>query len=227
MYCDRKVGAVIAAAGSSARMGGADKMMAALGGEPILARVTDVFESCLLVDEIILVVNEENLGPARRLKEKLGWPKVSIALGGRRRQDSVIAGLKQLSICYWVVIHDGARPFVTQSLIEGGLAAAQETGAAVAAVPVTDTIKLAGDGRFVSETLPRERLWAVQTPQVFRYDLIMDAYRRLDGEVTDDASAVERLGGRVKLYPGAYDNMKITTPLDLEIAGVLVRRHGK
>jgi 2-C-methyl-D-erythritol 4-phosphate cytidylyltransferase len=126
-----------------------------------------------------------------------------------------------------VVIHDGARPLVTKELIEGGLKAAQETGAAVAAVPVTDTIKIADDDRIVHQTPPRQNLWAVQTPQVFRPDIIARAYEQANGEVTDDASLVEGLNYKVKLYMGSYDNIKITSPHDLALAEVLLKKHGK
>ncbi len=227
MYRGERVGAVIAAAGQSERMGGVDKMMALIGGEPVLARAVSVFQGAALIDRISLVVSEENLAEAERLARDGGWSKVSVLPGGRRRQNSVVAGLGRLADCAWAVIHDGARPLVSEGLIRRGLEAAEETGAAVAAIPVIDTIKLAGEDRLVRETPPRECLWAVQTPQVFRYGLITEAYSCLDGEVTDDAAAVERLGGRVRLYPGAYDNIKITAPLDLEIAEVLWRRHGE
>ncbi len=136
------------------------------------------------------------------------------------------AGLKQLKDCQWVVIHDGARPLVTKDLIERGLSEAKDTGAAVAALPVTDTIKIAGDDRIVQQTPLRQNLWAVQTPQVFRFDIIAQAYKKAKGEVTDDASLVERLGYKVKLYMGAYDNIKITNPDDLALAEVLLKKHG-
>ena len=137
------------------------------------------------------------------------------------------AGLKQLNQCHWVVIHDGGRPLVTEDLIDRGLKAVRETGAAVAAVPVTDTIKVAGDDRIVRETPPRGNLWAVQTPQVFRFDIIAKAYQQVKAEVTDDATLVEGLGYKVKLYMGAYDNIKVTTPDDLVLAEVLWQKHGK
>jgi len=120
-----------------------------------------------------------------------------------------------------VIIHDGARPLVTRELIEEGLKAAQETGAAVAAVPVTDTIKIADDDRIVHQTPPRQNLWAVQTPQVFRIDIITNAYQKAKGEATDDASLAEQAGYKVKLYMGSYDNIKITTTNDLLIAEAL------
>jgi len=121
-----------------------------------------------------------------------------------------------------VVIHDGARPLVTGDLIEHGIEAARETGVAVAAVPVTDTIKVAGEDRVVQQTPLRRNLWAVQTPQVFRFDIITEAYHRAKGEVTDDASLVEQLGYKVKLYMGSYDNIKVTTPNDLVLAVLII-----
>ena len=227
MENEQQVGAVIVAAGWSQRMGGMDKMLALLGGKPVLAWAVDVFQQCKLIDQIVVVVSKQSLGRCRQLVAERGWSKVSVCAGGRRRQDSVAAGLGQLSRCQWVVIHDGARPLVTEGLIEHGLKVAGETGAAIAAVPVTDTIKVAGDDRVVQRTLPRGNLWAVQTPQVFRFDIITEAYRRVEAEVTDDASLVEQLGYKVKLYMGSYDNIKITTPDDLALAEILWHKHGK
>ncbi len=220
-----KVGAVIAAAGESQRMEGLDKILAPLGGKLILARVVSVFQSCELIDEIAIVLARKNLTLGRGLVEGQGFSKVSgVYEGGCRRQDSVKIGLKKLNDCEWVVIHDGARPLVTHDLIRRGLAAARETGAAVAAVPATDTIKAAGEDMLVRVTPPRHEIWAVQTPQVFRFDVIERAYREVNAEVTDDASLVEKLGYPVKLYLGAYDNIKITTPLDLFLAEALFQK---
>ena len=222
----QKVGAIIVAAGESQRMGGIDKVFATLGGEPLLARATYAFQKSPLVDQIVTVVSGENKEKCQHLVAGEEWSKVSdVCLGGRRRQDSVAAGLKRLDPCDWVIIHDGARPLVTVELVKDGLEAARETGAAVAAVPVTDTIKMAGNDRIVQQTPPRPNLWAVQTPQVFRYDIITEAYRRARGDVTDDASLVEQLGCKVKLYMGSYDNIKVTTPDDLAIAEVLWQKH--
>ena len=222
----QKVGAVIAAAGESQRMGEVDKVFALLGGKPVLIRVVDAFQGCNPVGQIIVVLSEQNLERGRQLVAEQGWSKVvDVCAGGRRRQDSVATGLRRLSNCDWVVIHDGARPLVTVDLINRGLEAAKETGGAVAAVPVTDTIKLAGDDRIVRQTPPRQNLWAVQTPQVFCIDIVTEAYSRANGDVTDDASLVEQLGYRVKLYMGAYDNIKITTPDDLALAEVLWQKH--
>ena len=222
----QKVGVVIAAGGSSQRMGKTDKLLALLGGKPLLARVIDACQRCHLVDQIVVVVNEENLERCRRLVDEGGWSRVTdVCPGGERRQDSVAAGLKRLDRCDWVVIHDGARPLLTVDLIERGLEAAKETGAAVAAVPAKDTIKVAGDDRIVHQTPPRQNLWAVQTPQVFRIGIITEAYSRANEDVTDDASLVEQLGYKVKLYMGSYDNIKVTTPDDLALAELLWQKY--
>jgi 2-C-methyl-D-erythritol 4-phosphate cytidylyltransferase len=219
---NQKVFAIIVAAGESRRMNGIDKVLAPLGGRPVISHVLDVFDSCGLIDNIVLVVNEKSLEQCRKLIAGLSTP-IDVCLGGKRRQDSVAAGLQKLKDCDWVVIHDGARPLVTKELIKEGLKAAKETGAAVAAVPVTDTIKIAGDDRIVHQTPPRQNLWAVQTPQVFRPGIISKAYQQATEEATDDAALVEQAGYKVKLYMGSYDNIKITTPQDLLIAEALIK----
>jgi 2-C-methyl-D-erythritol 4-phosphate cytidylyltransferase len=206
-------------------MGGIDKVFAPLGGRPALSYVLDAFEKCEAVSQIIVVVSQANVAKCRELIAEKKYSKpIEVCAGGKRRQDSVAAGLKQLKDCDWVVIHDGARPLVTKELIERGLEVAKETGAAVAAVPVTDTIKTAGDDRIVRQTPPRQNLWAVQTPQVFRAAIISKAYQKAKGDVTDDASLVEALGNRVKLYMGSYDNIKITSANDMLVAEVLLKR---
>ncbi len=228
MIGSEKVGSVIAAAGASQRMLGVDKIFADLDGAPVISRVLTTCQECNAVDQIIVVINQDNLERMKNLAASISWPKLSgIYEGGERRQDSVIRGLEMLQDCRWVVIQDGARPLVTTELITQGLEAAAETGAAIAAVPVTDTIKIAGDNLIIQGTPPRRNLWAVQTPQVFRFDIIEAAYKQLKVDVSDDAGAVERLGYTVKLYQGSYDNIKITTPDDLAIAGVLWRKHGR
>jgi 2-C-methyl-D-erythritol 4-phosphate cytidylyltransferase len=226
MVPDRVV-AIIVAAGESRRMGGVDKAFTLLGGKPVLARAVDAFQKCGSVHQIVLVVNEQTLERCRQLVAESGWSKVTdVCPGGKRRQDSVAEGLSHLSHCDWVIIHDGARPLLTVDLIEHGLEAARETGAAVAAVPVTDTIKVAGDDRIVHQTPPRRNLWAVQTPQVFRFDIIAEAYHQAKVEVTDDASLVEQLGYKVKLYMGSYVNIKVTAPDDLALAEILWQKQG-
>jgi len=209
-------------------MDGIDKVFAPLGGKPVIFYVLDAFEECESISQIVVVVSKDNVAKCRELIAEKKYAKpIEVCAGGKRRQDSVVAGLKRLDACDWVVIHDGARPLVTRELIERGLEVAQETGAAVAAVPVTDTVKIADDDQIVLETPPRQNLWAVQTPQVFRFDIISKAYQKAAGDVTDDASLVERLGHKVKLYMGSYDNIKITNPDDLILAGVLLKKNGK
>jgi len=228
MINQQKVGAIIAAAGESQRMGGVGKVFATLGGKPILTRVIDVFQECKPIDQVVVVVSQQNIEAAQQLVKEHGWSKVTqVCPGGERRQDSVAAGLSSLTDCQWVVIHDGARPLVTGNLIQRGLEEAKETGAAIAAVPVTDTIKVAMDDMIVQGTPPRHSLWAVQTPQIFRFDIITEAYQKAKYEATDDSALVEQAGYKVKLYMGAYDNIKITTPEDLSLAEILLQKRGR
>jgi 2-C-methyl-D-erythritol 4-phosphate cytidylyltransferase len=222
-----KIAAIIAAAGTSSRMDGRDKIFADLGGVPVLARSVEVFENSDLIHEIVVVVHPDNLGAAEALRQKRGWRKVSAVVpGGARRQDSVSAALAALGESDWLLIHDGARPLLPPELISRGLEAARETGAAIAAVPVKDTIKLAGPDGVVVGTPPRQSLRLVQTPQVFRTDLIRRAYAANPPDVTDDAALVERIGGQVRLFDGDYVNIKITTPEDLALAALLLKKHG-
>ena len=222
-----KVAVVIVAAGAGKRMEGIDKVLVLLGGEPLLLRATRPFQQCPAVSQIVVVISGEKEQQCRALVAGPDWTKVTdICLGGDRRQDSVAAGLKRLGEFDWVIIHDGARPLVTVDLIERGLEAARETGAAAAAVPVTDTIKAVDANGIVRQTLPRQNLMAVQTPQVFRFDVIQIAHHQDTDDVTDDASLVERLGHKVKLYMGSYDNIKVTTPADLALAEIILRRRG-
>jgi len=169
------------------------------------------------------VLRAKDLERGRRLLREYNWAKVkAVCPGGERRQDSVAEGLKRLEDCEWVVVHDGARPCLTPELIEKGLAEAKETGAAIAAVPVKDTIKEV-EGGFVKLTPGRETLWAAQTPQVFRFELLAQAHEKISDEVSDDALMVEKLGHRVRVYPGSYTNVKVTTPEDLELAEIILR----
>lgn len=225
MYKSQSVGAIIVAAGRGERMRGIDKIFAPLCGISVLERITRTINGSPCVDRLVIVLAQDNVMRGKQLLKDKNFTKLAeVAPGGPRRQDSVEAGLKNLDSCKWVIIHDGARPLLAPELISDGLEAAQESGAAVAAVPVTDTIKLADDGGYVKETLPRPRLWAVQTPQVFRFDIISKAYEKTAPDVTDDAALVEATGTRIKLYMGTYDNIKITTPADLALAEILCRR---
>ncbi len=215
------LGAVIVAAGTSRRMAGMNKLFASLMGKPLLAWSVDTCQRSSLVRQIVLVLNHKDLARGQRLKEKRAWSKVTLWPGGPRRQDSVREGLKQVRDCDWVMIHDGARPFLTPDLMENGLRIGKKTGAAVAAVPAKETIKLASGGKLIKETLRRDRLWVAQTPQIFSFDVITKAYENLKVEVTDDATAVERLGYKAYLYVGDYANIKVTTREDWALARII------
>ncbi len=219
----RTLGAVIVAAGTSRRMCGVNKLFASLRGKPVLAWSVDTCHGFDLVQQIVLVLNDKDFDRGQTLRKQKDWVKVTVCPGGARRQDSVKEGLRQLKDCDWVVIHDGARPFLTPGLIEDGLKIVGETGAAVAAVPVKDTIKLSDRRNLISETLDRDRLWLAQTPQIFSFDIITRAYRNLTTEVTDDSEAVKQLGHKAKLYMGDYQNIKITTLEDLKLARIIAR----
>ncbi|MFW6118597.1 MAG: 2-C-methyl-D-erythritol 4-phosphate cytidylyltransferase [Chloroflexota bacterium] len=216
-----KLGVVVVAAGTSQRMAGINKLFASLKGKPLLTWSVDTCQRYSLVKQIVLVLNDEDLARGQKLKEVRGWSKVALCPGGPRRQDSVREGLKQIRDCDLIIVHDGARPFLTLDLIEDGLKAVGETEGAVAAVPVKDTIKLATDEKLVGKTLQRDRLWAAQTPQIFSLDVLTKAYESLAAEVTDDAAAVERLGYNVQLYMGDYRNIKVTTAEDLALARII------
>lgn len=231
MYSKEKViSAVIPAAGKGSRMGMAqNKQYLELLGKPVLARTIQAFEDCSLVDDVVIIVNEADVKYcSESIVERYGFSKVrAVAAGGVSRQQSVYNGLQKVSgHCGIVLIHDGARPFIDDSSIAACITAAEESGAACAAVPVKDTIKRADVSGFVDETVDRSSLWSIQTPQAFQYDLIMEAHRRavLDGYCgTDDAVLVERLGHRVKLVTCSYYNIKITTKEDLAIAEGICR----
>jgi len=221
--------AVIPAGGQGKRMGrGAPKQFALLGGMPILMHTLRKFLESDAIDEIVLVVPAADVPYVRDLVRESRLPeKVSLILpGGRERQDSVRNGLRGLRADHdIVVIHDGVRPFVTDALIRTAVAEAGQEGAVSAGIPVKDTIKRVDGQGYVGETLIREGLWQIQTPQAFRRDLLADAYRKAyeDGFYgTDDTVLVERMGIRVKMIPGAATNIKITTPEDLALAEAIL-----
>ena len=228
MSNDTDTGAVIVAGGRSQRMAGPDKLWAALAGpdgreRPLLAYAVAAFQRCEAIDSIVLVVAEHAVERARELAQREGFDKLrAIVAGGERRQDSVRAGLDALRGCDWVAIHDGARPLVAPELIERGIAEARGTGAACCALPAPDTVKEAGEGRTIIRTLDRTRLWLAQTPQVFRYDLLVNAHATFEGDATDDAAMIEAQGGQVQLFPGARRNLKVTTQEDLELVKALL-----
>ena len=217
-------GAVIVAAGRSSRMGGVDKTFAPLLGTPLIAHTVERFEAHPAVTEIALVLAAESVERGQELAASRGWRKVArVCAGGERRQDSVYNGLAALSPCDLVLVHDGARPCLDAATLERGIEAAVEHGAAVAGTPVKDTIKRVSPELLVEETPERARLWAAQTPQVFRYDLLMQAHRICEADVTDDAAMVESLGHEVRMFEGTYENIKVTTAGDLVVAEAFLR----
>lgn len=210
------------AAGRSRRLG-RDKLFLTLLDRPLLAWTLTALEASPSLSQVVLVVNRDNMEAARRLAGS--FPKVKgLCLGGERRQGSVAAGLAETGGWEWVVVHDAARPCLTPDLVERGLEAARETGAAIAGVPAVDTIKVVDEAGMVEATPPRPRLWLAQTPQVFRRDILAHAHRSPAAEATDDSALVEALGYRVKVYMGAYDNIKVTTEEDLALAEAILRR---
>ncbi len=219
------LGAIVVAAGSSTRMGGIDKAFTPLLGMPLIAHCLDQLETFPPISQIALVLSQQSLGLGVELVALRKYTKVSnVCAGGARRQDSVRHGLESLGPCAWVLVHDGARPCLDQSLLERGWDAVRRHGAALPGVPVKDTIKVVSPELTVQETPPREGLWAAQTPQFFRYDLLRRAHQEFRELVTDDAAMVERLGHPVQMFLGSYENLKITTPDDLIIAEALLTR---
>ena len=226
-YCT----ALIAAAGSSTRYGGENKLLQPLDGIPVLARTLLAIDSAQSIDEIIIAAREDELLAYAELCRTFGIRKrVKVVPGGKTRTESVLrAALEAPPETELLAVQDGARPLVTPELIDTVVSAAQRYHAAAPAVPVTDTIKIARDG-VVESTPERSTLFAVQTPQVFDAELLKAALQdalRADAALTDDCSAVERFGKEVHLTAGDRENIKITTPIDLSIAESILQRRGE
>lgn len=222
------VGAVIVAAGPSTRMGGVDKIWTPVAGEPLLVWTIRAFEAAKEVAEIVVVVAPERLAEAQALVRQSQWGKVrAVVAGGRRRCDSVREGVKALSPGWeWVVIHDGARPLVTPAMIAAGLEAAQKSeGAAAAYEPAKETIKQVRDDAVV-ETPPRADLALLQTPQVFCRGLLahLEAACSPGDDPQNEAVSLLRQGVRVAVFASGHENVKVTTPDDLEIVEALLRQ---
>ena len=215
-YC----GAVIVAAGTASRMGGIDKVMAPLDGEPLVMKSIRAFQECDAIKEIVVVTRQDLIIPIMSLCAGVVKVKAVVA-GGSSRPESVNAGLNALSDkVKLAAIHDGARPLITWQVIDRVVRAANSYGAAAPGIPVKDTIKVVHGG-VVKETPNRKNLFAIQTPQVFDIALLRGALKKAkdDGaEITDDCSAVERMGMSVKIVEGDERNLKVTTPMDLTIA---------
>jgi 2-C-methyl-D-erythritol 4-phosphate cytidylyltransferase len=213
--------AVIVAAGKGTRMGpNADKIFLNLNGRPVIAHTWGRFNDAECIDEIVLVIRPELEEDFHKVAEENGFTKpYRLVVGGKERQDSVWNGLERIALSAEVVaIHDAARPCTSQTLIRDTVDAAKEIGAAVAAEPIIDTIKESADGQIIDRTIDRSRLWAVQTPQVFRVEVIRRALsevRKRGLKVTDDTAACELIGQKVNLVRGAGSNPKVTHPKDL------------
>lgn len=220
--------AIVLAAGQGKRMKSkVQKQYLLIKDKPVLYYTLNAFETSPLISEVILVTGKDEIEYCQKeIVEKYGFAKVhKIIAGGKERYHSVHHGIQAIDEADFVLIHDGARPFVDAEILERACAAAEEYQACVVGMPVKDTIKVADDKRFAAQTPDRRKVWQVQTPQVFEYNLIKAAYEKLMEEepegITDDAMVVETMTEhKVKLVEGSYRNIKITTPEDLEIATV-------
>ena len=219
-YC----GAVIVAAGTASRMGGIDKVMAPLGGEPMIVRTVRTFQNAVAVKEIVIVTREDLIPKITSLCGKFDKVRAVVA-GGKDRAESVKNGLRMLSNkVKLAAVQDGARPLITEAVIDRTVRAAHAYGAAAPAIPVKDTIKVV-EGGIVTTTPKRATLKAIQTPQVFDFDLLRGALKNAaekELEITDDCSAVELMGFKVKIVEGDECNIKVTTPMDLKIAELML-----
>ena len=219
-YC----GAVIVAAGTASRMGGIDKVMAPLEGEPMIVRTVRTFQNCDAVKEIVIVTREDLIPKITSMCGKFNKVR-AVVIGGKDRAESVRNGLQMLSKqVKLAAVQDGARPLITEAVIDRTIRAAHTYGAAAPAIPVKDTIKVV-EGGLVTTTPDRNTLKAIQTPQVFDVDLLKGALKKAEQEgtsITDDCSAVELMGFKVRIVEGDERNIKVTTPMDLKIAQMLL-----
>jgi len=212
--------AIVLAAGRSTRMGGDDKLAADLNGRPVIAYALDVLGSLDGLAALVIVASEERHTELRLLAPSV--VEVRCVVGGDRRQDSVAAGVAAAPDAAWYLIHDGARPMVTQELADRVLAGARNHGAAVPGVPVSDTLKRVDDDGRVLATVDRASVRAIQTPQAFAGDLLRRAHAAVTDDVTDDAAMVEALGEPVFIVEGDPANLKVTRPVDLDLARSLL-----
>lgn len=223
-----KIAAIIVAAGQGRRMGHkTPKQYLLLNGKPVLWHTLQRFIKTGIFTKIVLVIDRNYFDYIQAsIIRKYKLPQVTLVAGGKERQDSVYQGLLSLKSCDHVAIHDGVRCLVSAQVIKETIKAARQYGAATAAVPLQDTIKESAAGQLVQKTIDRSKLWRIQTPQVFNYEIIMKAYKKAYQAGfygTDDAMLVEKMGKKVKLVMGSYDNLKITTPLDLLVAEQILK----
>ncbi len=228
---NKVVSAVIVSAGNSTRMGGINKQFLKLDGAPVIANTINMFQKCPMIDEIIIVTRESDIDEIAKLVEKYNFSKVfNIVCGGETRQLSVYEGVTATSnIADLVVIHDGARPLVTLKVIEETIKVAAEYGAAATGVKVKDTVKVVDDNDNIIDTPDRAYMRFIQTPQVFDKKLYLDAVNTVENskDFTDDCMLIEAFGKTVKFVDGDYENIKITTPEDIELAENYLNRRRK
>ena len=223
--------AIVLAAGQGKRMHSKiQKQFLEIGGKPVLYYSLHCFQESPLIRDIILVTGEEMISDCEQeIVKKDGFSKVrKVTAGGKERYDSVYAGLLCCQDTDYVYIHDGARPFITEEMVQRGYEAVKRNNACVMGMPSKDTVKLADSSGYVKETPDRKIVWNIQTPQIFSYDLIRGAYESIRKKdmtgVTDDAMVVEQeTGTKILLVEGSYQNIKITTPEDLAIAEAFLR----
>lgn len=223
-----KIQVIIPAAGTGSRLkADGPKPLILIKGKPLLVYALQALEECPLISSVIVVVPKEDIQRFKCVIGDFGIKKVvHCVAGGKRRCDSVANGIKELDKdTKFVVIHDGARPFLTADLLKRCLLAVKAHKAVVAAVPIKPTVKRVSKSLVVQETLRRDELWEVQTPQVFAKDIIVKAYKRLGKQApTDDAELVEQIGGKIKIVQGDYQNIKVTTKEDLVLAEFILSK---
>lgn len=231
VFMERKNTAIVLAAGQGKRMNSkVQKQFLELGGKPLLYYSLKCFQDSGMIRDIILVTGAESVPFCKEeIVEKYGLTKVTKVIpGGKERYDSVYEGLLSCENSDFVLIHDGARPFITEEIIRRGIQGVEKTGACVIGMPSKDTVKIADTQGYVAETPDRSTVWTIQTPQIFEYNLIREAHEKIRcrdmSAITDDAMVVERASGaKISLAEGSYKNLKITTPEDLDIAEIFLK----
>ena len=215
--------AIILGAGSGDRMGRIDKILTEISRLPAILHSVNTFLEVGVFQTIIVLASTDNISQLKHLMSGPEYVSVHVVLGGEKRQNSVKIGLDQIKSSDYVMIHDGARPCVSTALIKRAVVASKTAEAAIPVVPITDTVKLL-NGSTVMSTMDRTTLFASQTPQVFRYKIIAELHLKLTSDVTDDASIIEIDGGSVSTFDGDPENIKMTNPLDIEIAEIILNR---
>ncbi|MBA31563.1 MAG: 2-C-methyl-D-erythritol 2,4-cyclodiphosphate synthase [Chloroflexi bacterium] len=222
---------IILSAGKSSRMNGIDKQLYKISNKNVITYSIELFNQIEETRSITVMLSEDNINQVKNIIKNLELNKdIYTLIGGSRRQDTVKLALKNLSSIYSnleiIGVHDGARPFATKKIITNGIKSVHVTGASIPVIPISDTVKKISNN-LVSKTYDRKKLGSVQTPQFFKFDVLNTSYELLDSEITDDASAVELSGGLVSTFPGSSENIKITNPIDLQLANSILEKKGQ